>query len=351
MLTTKQVNEIKEHLAKAQNPIFFYDNDLDGLCSFIILQKFIGIGKGVAIKSFPDLNAKYFQKVEEFNADYIFILDKPVISKGFWDEVEKSNIPVVWLDHHDIEGNVENLPEFVNYYNPTLNPEKSSEPTTALAYQIANKKEDLWIAVMGCISDKYVPIFYSDFIEKYPDLGVKSEDAFDILYKSQIGKIAKILTFSLKDTTTNVVRMQKFLIEAKTPYEIFEENKKNYTIHRRFEFVNQKYQKIFNKAEELIDKKEKLLFFQYGGDLGISSDLSNELSYNYPDKIIAVIYISGGKANISMRGKNAKKILLKAIKNLESARGGGHEDAVGGQIRIEDIEIFRSSLELLTHSN
>ena len=30
MLTKKQVGEIKEHLDKAQNPLFFFDNDLDG---------------------------------------------------------------------------------------------------------------------------------------------------------------------------------------------------------------------------------------------------------------------------------------------------------------------------------
>lgn len=32
MLTEKQISEIREHLEKAQNPLFFFDND-DGLCS------------------------------------------------------------------------------------------------------------------------------------------------------------------------------------------------------------------------------------------------------------------------------------------------------------------------------
>ena len=31
MLTEKQLKEIREHLEKAQNPVFFFDNDADGL--------------------------------------------------------------------------------------------------------------------------------------------------------------------------------------------------------------------------------------------------------------------------------------------------------------------------------
>ena len=46
-----------------------------------------------------------------------------------------------------------------------------------------------------------------------------------------------------------------------------------------------------------------------------------------------------------MRGKNCRDLFLKAIKDLEGATGGGHENAVGGQIRIEDVEKLRENLE------
>ena len=36
MLTKKQKTEIKEHLEKSQNPLFFFDNDNDGLMSFLL---------------------------------------------------------------------------------------------------------------------------------------------------------------------------------------------------------------------------------------------------------------------------------------------------------------------------
>ncbi len=65
MLTEKQVLEIKEHLEKAHTPVFFFDTDQDGLCSFLLLQRFIERGKGVPIRSFPGLNAEYFRNVHE----------------------------------------------------------------------------------------------------------------------------------------------------------------------------------------------------------------------------------------------------------------------------------------------
>jgi len=82
MLTAKQVDEIRQHLEQAQNPLFLFDNDPDGLCSFLILRKFCGKGKGVPIRSYPSMNSEYFRKVNELKADYIFILDKPFLLSG-----------------------------------------------------------------------------------------------------------------------------------------------------------------------------------------------------------------------------------------------------------------------------
>ena len=342
MLTQEQIKEIKEHLDKAQNPVFFFDNDGDGLCSFLLLQRYIERGKGVAIKSFPDLTLDYLRKVNELNADYIFILDKPEVSKEFFKEVEQTNIPVVWIDHHAIDKN--KIPKFVKYYNPIFNKDKGNEPVTALCYQITNKKDDLWLAVVGCISDSFVPGFYSDFKKTHQDLSIDSKNALEIYYNSQIGKIGQIFNFALKDRITNVINMLRFLMKVKTPYEVLEETQKNYTMHKRFNEVNKKYNKLLEKAKEIAKNSDKILFFQYSGDLSISSDLSNKLRYLFHEKIIIVVYVTGVKANISARGKKVREMILKAIEGLEDSTGGGHEEAAGAKIKVEDLEKFRKRL-------
>jgi single-stranded DNA-specific DHH superfamily exonuclease len=107
MLTKKEMNDLQAHLKKAKNPIFFFDNDPDGLCSFIILKKYLARGTGVVIKktrdSSSELDKDYFKKVEEIGADYIFVLDKPVIEQEFLDLANKNNIPLVHIDHHNVK--------------------------------------------------------------------------------------------------------------------------------------------------------------------------------------------------------------------------------------------------------
>ncbi len=343
MLTKNQVSEIREHLDKAQNPVFFFDNDPDGLCSFLLLRRYLGRGRGVPIKSFPSMIEGYLKKVREFEADYIFILDKPVISEEFFRETEKINIPVVWIDHHLIDS--KNLPSFVNYYNPLFNEIKTEEPVTALCFQISNRKEDLWIACVGCLSDNFLLESYSTFEKEYPELTISFKNILDILYKSPLGKIARIFSYGLKDRTTNVNNMIKFLINAKSPIDILNECKENHSLHKRFKEISSKYEKLMSKAVLFGKKSDKIIFFKYGGSLSISGDLANELKYIYPNKIIVVVYVKGMKVNISMRGKKVINIFLKAIEGIDGATGGGHEDAVGGQMSASELDKFRQNLE------
>jgi len=352
MLTKKQIKEIKEHLEKAQNPIFFFDNDCDGLCSFLLLRKWLGRGKGVAVKGSAFLKKEYFRKVSELDADYVFILDKPRVEQEFFDKVEQLNLPVVWIDHHKPD---QEIPDSVSYYNPLFNSEKIkrnfsefreiAEPVTALCYQVTQKKEDLWIAVVGCICDKFLPDFYSEFLEKYPELGIKSESAFEILYESPIGRIGKIFNFALMDRTTFVVKMLKYLISSKNPYDVLNENPKNSLMHSRYKELEDKCNVFIEKVKKIAKSSEKVLFFKYESELSMNSEISNRLSYLFPEKIILIARIKNLKVALSVRGKNVRDILLKSIEGLESAIGGGHPDAVGGQISKEDWEKFKENFE------
>lgn len=346
MLTKEQLQEIREHLNNAQNPVFFFDNDQDGLCSFLLLQKYLGRGKGFPIKTSPALTKDYLRKVDEFNSDYVFVLDKPEISEDFVIEIEKRNIPIIWIDHHEISP--EKISKYVNYYNPLFNKDKKSEPVTYICYNITKRKEDMWIAVAGCISDNLVPEFYEDFIKDFPELCKKDDEAFNIFYESEIGKIARILGFGLKDKISNVISMVKFLISCKSPYDFLEENNKNKFIFKRFYEIDKKYKKILEKAKKFANS-EKLLFFKYAGDTSMSSDIANALKYIYPNKFIVVAYTKGIKVNISARGNAVKKIILEAIEGLESATGGGHENAVGAQIKKEDILEFEKRVKKLVN--
>ena len=132
----------------------------------------------------------------------------------------------------------------------------------------------------------------------------------------------------------------------KSPYELLDTNSKTNSIHKRYRQINRKYERILGKAREIarLSSNKELLFFQYGGDLSLSSDLSNELFYFYPDRVIVVAYISGTKANVSIRGKtNVKDLAAKALEGIEST-SGGHKRASGATLSVEDLPKFRDKL-------
>ncbi len=343
MLSLEQLQEIRDHLEASQNPLFFFDNDVDGLCAFLILQRAIGRGRGIAIKSFPDLKEQYLKKVEELNPDAIFILDKPELSKEFAEGVEEKSIPIIWIDHHETKTSKEIIKK-TSYFNSL----PSAEPTTYIAQKIFNKQEDLWLAIIGCIGDVYMPDFAEKFSKENPELLNSQLSAFNALHSSEIGRMVQMLNFGLMDSITNVVKLVKYLFKAKNAYDLLEENQYTKQFHKRYSQLNEFYNKQINKAETNFDSKSPVLFFSYSGDTSMSSEISNKLYYNHKDKLIIVAFKRPEKVNISIRGENALKITKEAIKNIENATGGGHENATGAMVPIDDFENFKENIKKIT---
>jgi len=344
MLPKKKLNEIREHLEKSQNPLFFFDNDADGLCSFLILRRALDRGKGVAIKSFPELNKEYLRKVDELNPDAVFILDKPRVSREFIEKVIEKNIPIIWIDHHNVQVE-EDIIKKVFYYNSS----PSEEPVTYIAQSIFKRKQDIWLAMIGCIGDVYKPDFSGEFAKEYPDIYDSSLNAFDSIYLTELGKIVNMLNFGLKDTTTNVLNLIRYLQKINSPNDLLEENSQTYHLHKRYRELNTILNKLVEKAEAQQTLKNTV-FFSYSGTVSISSELSNKLYFRNKKKTIIVAFKRQDKANISIRGKNAKEITSKTIQGIENSTGGGHEEACGATVPIDLLEQFKENIIKLTEN-
>ena len=134
----------------AKNPLFLYDSDADGLCSFLFYYiGFIGKGKGIRVTNTSKIDEQFVLKVQEINPDKIFVLDIPQIDQQFVDAVKCS---IFWIDHH--------LPQDikkVHYFNPRIKNPEAYVPTTRMAYQVSQNPDDLWIAAAGCLADWNMP--------------------------------------------------------------------------------------------------------------------------------------------------------------------------------------------------
>ena len=64
-LSEKQINELKDHLDTCKNPMFLFDDDQDGLCSFLQLYRHKKEGRGIIVKTSPKIGTIFLHKINE----------------------------------------------------------------------------------------------------------------------------------------------------------------------------------------------------------------------------------------------------------------------------------------------
>ena len=334
-LSTNQIKQIREHLDNCKNPLFFFDDDQDGLCAFLQLYRYKKEGKGIIVKTTPKLGSVFADKAKEYGPDKVFILDLAVVEQDFIDEMKA---PVIWIDHH---GPFER--HNVKYFNPRISNWEDNHPTSYMCHQVV--QQDLWIAAIGCVADWFLPPFLKAFKKEFPDLIDRPYKApGDIIYNTKLGHLIRIFSFVLKGKTADVMRNIKILSRIESPYEILnQETAQGRFIYRYYEQVNKLYEPLIKDVLKVAAKAEdKLVLFTYKDDkTSFTSDLSNEAIYRFPDKIILIAREKNEEMKCSLRSTKAvlPPLIEKALVGLEGF-GGGHEHACGLNVKSYHFEEF-----------
>ncbi|MBU0666750.1 MAG: hypothetical protein KKB65_05290 [Nanoarchaeota archaeon] len=334
-LTKEEIKKFREIVANTYRPLIFFDDDPDGMSSFLQIYKEIGDGRGFVLKTAPELSASFSSRTEHYEHDRVFILDIPSISQEFLDNVKSD---VVWLDHHPVV-----LRKKVTYFNPRVHNDKDNRPTSYWLYRIF--KKNLWIAMVGCIGDWFIPEFSDAFSEKFPDLLPKGITyPGEALFDTKIGLLAKIVSFNLKGKHSDVMKSMKILTRIESPYEILKQTTpRGKFVYKRFEQINKEYEELLSSVEISDDS---ILFFEYNDSTtSFTGDMSNELLYRYPEKIIIVARSRNGEMKCSLRASKYKlsNLVKKALLDVDGY-GGGHTYACGACIKIPDFQKFLQNL-------
>ncbi|MEK6984414.1 MAG: DHH family phosphoesterase [Nanoarchaeota archaeon] len=334
-LSKIQIAQIRDNLDNCKNPLFFFDDDQDGLCSFLQFYRYKNEGRGIIVKTTPKLGSVFARKVEEYRPDKIFVLDIAVVEQDFLDEIK---VPVIWIDHHaPLER------DNVKYFNSRISNWEDNHPVSYMCYQTIG--QDLWIATVGCVADWFLPPFLNEFKEQFPDLIDKPYRVpGDIIYATKLGHLIRIFSFILKGRTGNVMQCIKILTRIKSPYEILnQESAQGKFIYKRYEQVNTLYEPLLKDVLNTVRKtKEDLAVFKYKDDKSsFTSDLSNEAMYRNPDNIILIAREKNDEMKCSLRSSNIilPPLIEKALVGL-NGYGGGHEHACGLNVKTSDFQEF-----------
>lgn len=344
MISEEDLEKFKKHLDSSKRPLFLFDDDADGTSSFVLLDKYLdGRAFGVCVKGSPEVDASYTVRIPEFRSDKVFILDKPLLSEDF---VRSVKIPIIWLDHHpvqDVRG--------VHYFNPRKNDETNYSPTSKWAYEAVPNKDYLWIAMVGMVGDWYLEEKYQkEFRKKHPTLMEKDvKTPEQALFETKLGKIVKIINFNLLGRFGDTMRSVKAYTEIKDPEEILEgKTDASQQLLSEYEKVNELYEQEKNKIS--FKEDDEVIIHRYSTlNYSFTSELSNEVLYENPDKTVIIARESKDRIIMSLRSK--KKIddaLQSALRLFSDADGGGHENACGASVKIHDfsdfIRVFKSEI-------
>lgn len=342
MLTDEQLDELRGYLNKAENPLIFFDEDPDGLCSYLLLRKYMGKGRGIIVKRSRDMAEIYVRKVKEYSPDIVFILDIFDVNQEF---IDKVNVPIVWIDHHPLVNR-----KGVKYFNPKVNDAQDNRPTTYWCYKVT--KKNLWLAIVGTISDWYIPEFVKDFIKEYPDLLDKNiKDPAEANFKQPISELIKIFHFILKGKASEALRNANILLKIENPYEILrQETPRGKFIYNYAQKIGKSYDSILKSALEIKQEGKLYLFIYPHGTISYTSYLSNNISALLKDRFVIIAREHEGEMKMSLRSGKIKvlPILEKALKNVRGY-GGGHLYAAGANVKKEDFQEFIDKIKKLVN--
>ena len=342
-LTEKQYKEIRDELDTCKKPLFFFHDDPDGLCSFLLLYRYVREGKGICVKSNPKVDYKYVRKVEEYQPDKIFILDLALLEDDFVDNVK---VPIIYIDHH---GPIE-VAKKVKYFNPRIHDKKDNLPVSYLCYEVV--KQDMWISAVGCIGDWFFMPFADEFREKYPELLKKDiKKPEDALFNSKLGELVKIFSFVLKGATSDVMKSVKVLTRINDPNEIIKQTTpQGKYLYQRAAKIMDDYNRLLKRALKSVTKDKLIVFKYHHSKLSFTKELANEVLYHNPKKELIICREKSGEMKCSLRSARVMlpPMVEKALIGVEGY-GGGHEYACGVCVKDEDfdrfLEQFRECLE------
>jgi len=322
----------RELLESCERPVFVFDDDCDGLASFLILYNHIKKGIPMVIKSSPNLTEKYVTIINSFNPDLLVILDIALVQE---EALNMINCDVIWIDHHEPQESYNTL-----YINPQI--EGLEYPTSLASYNIVN--DNLWLCVAGCISDYYYPSELVELLRKESSSLLDDKNSIDsIHYETNLGRIIDILSFSMKGTVKDALSLIRILMKLESVNDLLIEDSKYKKLIKHYNNVKLKYDELKKDALDSFNRQEGMLkVFLYDSDgWSLTHELSSELASYYPDNIIIVGRPYAGRMLLSLRSRNHEiKNNLERIMVSFDGTGGGHPHACGANVLKEDAERF-----------
>jgi single-stranded DNA-specific DHH superfamily exonuclease len=325
-----------ERLTEKDNIGVYCHNDLDGISSAVIINKFleekklkykefnfIQIGKDTFKIINQEINKKRFNK--------IILCDLSIdVDLNNFNRINKKT-ECLFIDHHPSKK-----------INKNIIRAESKNCCAFVLYSLLKDKTNLkkyeQLIAATIISEMTYPYEGSfKFIKKiFPKISKEK------IFESIPGKLSKKITSCLIYFDKKEKKVFNYLLKGK--WEI---------LNGYEEVIDKevlKWEKEYKKNQEFFSE-EKLHFYYGKPKFGVTSIVTTRLCLEKPDETFVFVTDSRDKKGIlkiSCRNNKGTRdvnlLMKKAIKGLKNASGGGHLKASGGQIMKKDLNRFKENL-------
>lgn len=368
-ISTKFSNFLSDN--KDKKFAILYDNDPDGICSGVLMQKFLK-SQGVDVAdSFVFSDVKLFSKElsERFKENEIgglITVDFNIAGFGYLDSfkefVAENEIAVAVFDHHYDESDYG-----IEYYfnGAMLQTEVSGAQycTAKIVYDVIceiepRMKKYGWIESIGIIGDFNQKTWGEDIrqvvkldnmafahMEDFEDI-IMPEDIEDY-YLTPYGKSANMMFFGIaKDGGSDISKIYSYLLESDNVLK-FLEKLSEYNVVREEVYDYLENYEYFMKYSPATKTELNVFEVEVKSNNYIEGILSNLISRKDANTIFMVYNeYKDGYVHVSLRLQNDSvnlgKVTKEVCSGIAGANGGGHGPAAGARIHKDNFKEFKN---------
>lgn len=326
-----------------------HHTDPDGVCSGVIISKVVEKVRGKKI----DLRINQNHAAHRFLPETIQQLKRKKINKVITTDLATDEDPaaikkvakfadILIIDHHPVVHKIP-LKNVVVIKSLLISNFGIRYCAAKMCYDLGALVTDVsdidWIAAVGSIGDIATgpwKRWLSSVFKKYK-LKLKKE-----LFDTKFGEIAKIISSAETVSPKNVKECYNTLYSAKSC---------KHVIKSRLSRFKKRIDKELNYYIKNIRKLASvngIIYYEIKPKYNVKSPLSTILGLKYYNKTVFVVDITKNPVRISARSqKKSVKVneaLIKSIKGIKGAYGGGHEVSSAAIIPKKDYKKFKTRL-------
>lgn len=313
--------EFLKNLKPSDNAKLFSHVDADGICSLVILIRFLK--RREIILDYDNLNYQ-LTDVPPITLDPAKVMIfTDLNSDTIYEYINESSLVV---DHHIFDKKPRGT-----FYNPRERDHKLYIPASYLIYEIASELEGMedakWIAAVGVLGDKgeLNSQICRDFISTFDNI-------------SNLQRVADfIYSVYLVDGNVGNDKMVRALLEAKGAEDILEDP--------YFKYCFDEVQAEIARAGKKLEKDGIVRFVEVTSRYNIKSIVAAQILNKEPGIIVVAFSDTDGTCKMSLRTNTKVNlgIITKKAADLAGGSGGGHEKAAGARVSRSKFSIFKET--------